>query len=106
MPRPSPEAIEVALGLLDSLAAEHGDERHADALGIVLAATQLPPLVGNRAAAEILGVESGNLHKQAELPAPLYELPAGKFYDADALRDLAARRASTDTTETETVPHG
>jgi hypothetical protein len=104
--RPSPDAIALALDRLRELAVERGGMHHREAYEIVRRATELPPLVGNRAAAEILGVASGNLHKQAELPAPLYELPAGKHYDADAIRELAARRAaSTDTTETETVPH-
>lgn len=103
MPRPSPEEIADALDRLDQ-AARDSDE--LEALTVLARASQLPPLVGNRAAADILGVESANLHKQTGLPAPLYELPAGRFYDADAIRDLAARRAATDTTETETVPNG
>lgn len=106
MSRPSPEAIALAIDRLEGLAVAEGGIQHREALEVVRRATVLPPLAGNRAAAEILGVESGNLGKQRDLPPPLYELPAGKFYDADALRELAARRAATDTTETETVTHG
>lgn len=108
MARPSPEAIDWAIGQVTALfgPADRPTEEDEAALDIIRAAVKLPELVGNRAAAEILGVESGNLHKQANLPEPLYRLPAGQFYDADEIRDLAARSAAPDTTETETVSNG
>lgn len=107
MARPSPEAIEWALGQIIGAHGPDGPATEEDdaAIDIIRAAVKLPPLVGNRAAAEILGVESGNLGKQRDLPAPLYDLPAGKFYDEDEIREVAARRAANDDT-TETVPNG
>lgn len=63
------------------------------ALADVETLEQLPELYGTAAAATVLGTTPANMQRWRTLPDPLYDLPAGKFYDADAIRELAARRA-------------
>lgn len=65
----------------------------AAALADVETLEQLPELYGTAAAATVLGTTPANMQRWRTLPDPLYDLPAGKFYDADAIRELAARRA-------------
>lgn len=57
----------------------------------------LPELFGTTEAARELLVETSNLGKIAGLPEPLYVLKAGKFYDAEAIRRLAAERRARST---------
>ena len=106
LPRPFQEAINEALeelGALVSMAGGEGDE----ALDVIKDAVRLPELVSNQAAAEILGQERGNAARSLRRAGiePLYEFPSGKVYDADAVRELAARKAAESSTGTEATPH-
>jgi hypothetical protein len=90
--RPTEEAIADAIETLGGLVSDAGGEGD-DALDVVKDAVRLPELFGTAAAAEVLGTTPANMQRWRSLPAPLYDLPAGRFYDADAIRELAARRA-------------
>lgn len=66
-----------------------------DAVRSALEAMGLPPLVGNTAAADLLGTDRSNLHKVVGLPDPVYEkpdAPARLWLRAD-IEKLAASRA-------------
>lgn len=92
MARPTEEAIADAIETLGNLVADTGGEGD-DALDVVKDAVRLPELMGTAAVAMELGTTTANLRRWASLPAPLYDLPAGKFYDADAIREFARARA-------------
>jgi hypothetical protein len=68
----------------------HGDAGHREALHELM---RLPDLMGTAAVAERLGTTTANLRKWAGVPAPLYDLPAGKFYDVESIEAYAAARA-------------
>lgn len=91
MARPSDDAIAEAIETLGGLVSDAGGEGD-DALDVVKDAVRLPELLGTNAAANVLGTTPPNMQRWATLPAPLYDLPAGRFYDADAIRELAATR--------------
>lgn len=89
--RPTDDAIADAIETLGGLVSMAGGEGD-DALDVVKDAVRLPELMGTAAVAEALGTTTPNLRKWSGVPAPLYDLPAGRFYDADAIRAYAEQR--------------
>jgi hypothetical protein len=65
---------------------------HEQALADVALLAQLPELMGTAAVAAALGTTTSNLGRWRDLPAPVYDLERGKLYDAEAIREFAARR--------------
>jgi hypothetical protein len=86
---PSDRAVRRAAAVLGNT---HEEETNDAIARRVLEAAGLPELMGTAAVAEAYGTTTANLRKWSGVPAPLYDLPAGRFYDADVIRADAARR--------------
>lgn len=89
---PTPQAVASAMAVLPAFAEypQYGAEE--DEVRAALEAAGLPELWGVTQAAAELKVATGNLGKITNMPEPLYDLPQGRFWSADAIRALAVAR--------------
>jgi hypothetical protein len=85
------EAIRVLRGQQEALE-RRGYDDAKDVAKAIDTLAKLPELWGAKRVADELGTTAGNLGRWASLPAPLYDLPTGKLYDAAEIRRVARER--------------
>lgn len=85
------EAAQAIETVLDTCGTDPDARRAREALQLL---ARLPELMGANDVARELGTTSSNLGRWVSLPAPLYTLRAGRFWDADAIRALARSRSA------------
>lgn len=104
MPRPTEDEVQRAADVLQAHADRQGVRSRAammEAIGVLVAASRLPRLMGATEVAAALGTTTSSLPKWTGLPEPLYSrnhpdprcrLKAGSFRDADEVEEFKDRR--------------